>query len=178
MAAPKPLRIDPIAEAKRQWVAHGWDDSAAGMAAVTSVMRAHQLMLARVDEALRPLGLSFARYELLALLAFTCEGVLPMSSATARLQVHPTSVVNTVDRLQADGLVERRRHPSDGRAVLLELQPAGRDLVARATDALNAAVFSAPGLAADDTDALVAIIARMRRDAGDFADPRPQPDPL
>jgi hypothetical protein len=39
-------------------------------------------------------------------------------------------------------------------------------------------VFQAPGISADDTDELVAIIARLRRDAGDFADPRPVPDPL
>ena len=43
------LPFDPIAEAERQWVAHGWPDAALGMAAVTSVMRAHQLMLASVD---------------------------------------------------------------------------------------------------------------------------------
>ncbi|MPV88512.1 MarR family transcriptional regulator, partial [Georgenia ruanii] len=86
------------------------------MAAVTSVMRAQQLMLARIDQALRPHGLSFARYEMLRLLAFTREGRLPMASATARLQVHPASVTNTVDRLERDGLVRREPHPRDGRA--------------------------------------------------------------
>ncbi|NII69076.1 DNA-binding MarR family transcriptional regulator [Microbacterium ulmi] len=172
------LAIDPIAEAKRQWSAHGWTDAASGMTVVTSIMRAHQLMLARVDETLRPFGLSFARYELLTLLSFTREGRMPMASASARLQVHPTSVTNTVDRLEAAGLVRREPHPDDGRATLVVLTEAGRDLAQRATAALNASVFEAPGLTADDADELVAIIARLRRDAGDFADPRPAPDPL
>jgi len=178
VARTKRLRVDPIAEAKRQWLAHGWTDAAAGMTAVTSVMRAHQLMLARVEETLRPFRLSFARYELLTLLSFTRDGRMPMASASARLQVHPTSVTNTVDRLEADGLVRRERHPDDGRATLVTLTDAGRELAVRATVALNAGVFAEPGLSADDTDELVSIIARFRRGAGDFADPEPVPDPL
>lgn len=172
------LAVDPIAEAKRQWIEHGWTDAAAGMTAVTSIMRAHQLMLARVDETLRPFGLTFARYELLTLLSFTREGRMPMASASARLQVHPTSVTNTVDRLEASGLVRREPHPDDGRATLVTLTDEGRALSARATTALNEGVFAQPGLSPDDTDELVSIIARLRREAGDFADPRPVPDPL
>lgn len=178
MARPRRLSVDPIAEAKRQWLAHGWTDAAAGMTAVTSIMRAHQLMLARVDETLRPFGLSFARYELLTLLSFTRDGRMPMASATARLQVHPTSVTNTVDRLEASGLVRREPHPQDGRATLVTLTEEGRELAERATAALNDGVFTRPGMTDGDTDELVAIIARLRRDAGDFTEPRPVPEPL
>jgi len=174
----RPLAIDPIAEAKRQWIAHGWADAAPGMSAVTSVIRAQQLMLARIDAILRPFGLSFARYEMLRLLAFTRAGRMPMASAIARLQVHPTSVTNTVDRLVRDGLLVREPHPGDGRAAMLVLTGDGRDLVERATAALNTDMFEAPGLSEDDTAELVRIIARFRKDAGDFADPRPAPDPL
>ena len=39
----RPTR-DPIREAHRQWVAHGWTDAADAMALVTSVTRAHQLL--------------------------------------------------------------------------------------------------------------------------------------
>lgn len=178
MAHVKRLPVDPIAEAKRQWLAHGWTDAAAGMTAVTSIMRAHQLMLARVDEALRPLGLTFARYELLTLLSFSRSGRMPMASASARLQVHPTSVTNTVDRLESAGFVRREPHPSDGRATLVVLTDEGRALSERATAALNSEVFERPGLSQDDTDELVRLLARMRRDAGDFDDPRPVAEPL
>ena len=178
MAAPKRLPVDPIAEAKRQWIAHGWEDAAAGMTAVTSIIRAQQLLFARIDTALKPFGLSFARYEMLRLLAFTREGRMPMASAIVRLQVHPTSVTNTVERLARDGLVSREPHPGDGRAAMLVLTDSGRELVERATAALNTEVFESPGLNDDDTTELVRIIARFRKEAGDFTDPRPQPDPL
>jgi DNA-binding MarR family transcriptional regulator len=167
----KRARVDPIAEARRQWNAHGWTDAAAGMTAVTSIMRAHQLLLARVDETLRPFALTFARYELLTLLSFTRQGRMPMASASARLQVHPTSVTNTVDRLEASGHVRREAHPGDGRATLIVLTDSGRELAARATAALNAEVFARPGLSAGDADELIAIIARLRADAGDPTEP-------
>lgn len=173
-----PLPVDPIAEARRQWIAHGWEDAADGMAAVTSVMRAHQLMLARVDGTLREFGLTFARFEMLRLLAFTRGGRLPMSSATSRLQVHPASVTNTVRRLEQDGLVTRDAHPDDGRAAILTLTDAGRDLAERATEALNARVFEQIGLDADELRSLAHVIAQLRRRAGDFTDPRPMPEPL
>ncbi|MFB6870386.1 MarR family winged helix-turn-helix transcriptional regulator [Agromyces sp. NPDC056389] len=174
----KRLPVDPIAEAKRQWIAHGWEEAAPGMVAVTSVMRAQQIMLSRVEASLRPFALSFARYELLALLSFTKDGRLPMSSAIRRLQVHPTSVTNTVQRLERDGLVGRSPHPDDGRATMLNLTDEGRRVAAEATAALNAEVFVAPGLATEDTGALTGILARFRRSAGDFDDPAPLPEPL
>lgn len=178
MVKSEPLPVDPIAEARRQWQAHGWAGSADGMAAVTSVMRAHQLMLARVDRALKPFGLSFARFEMLRLLAFTRNGRMPMARATARLQVHPASVTNAVHRLERDGLVEREPHEHDRRATVLVLTEQGRHLVERATAKLNEDVFSQPGLEPEDVATLVSAVARLRRAAGDFKEPRPQPEAL
>ncbi|MGV2984196.1 MarR family winged helix-turn-helix transcriptional regulator [Microbacterium sp. AGC85] len=172
-----PLPVDPIAEAKRQWIAHGWSDAATGMSAVTSVIRTQQLLLARVERTLKPFGLSFARFELLRLLAFTREGRMPMASAIARLQVHPTSVTNTVNRLVKDGLVQRDPHPEDGRAALVTLTMNGSNLVEEATVALNE-VFNSLGIAPDETVVLVRILARFRKNAGDFRDPAPMPEPL
>lgn len=165
----QPDRRDPIEEARRQWAAHGWGDAADGMVAVTSVMRAQQIMLARVDDVLRPLGLTFARYELLMLLHFSARGSLPVTKASGRLLVHPTSVTNAVDRLQAAGLVVRRPHPTDGRGTLVEITVAGRTAALAATQRLNADVFSAPGLPPSGVHCLVDAIRELRRAAGDPA---------
>ena len=163
------LPHDPIAEARRHWEEHGWGgEAAAGMAAVTSVMRAHQILLTRVEHVLKPFRLTFARFELLALLSFTASGALPMAKAGARLQVHPTSVTNAVDRLEQAGLVARRRHPSDGRTVLVEITAAGRKLVPLAASALNNDVFSRSGFGANDLSDVTDILTRFRRAAGDF----------
>lgn len=165
---PKPLGQDPVAEARRHWEEHGWGDAAAGMAAVTAVMRTSQILLTRVEGVLKPFGLSFSRFELLALLSFTVTGALPMAKAGARLQVHPTSVTNAVDRLEQAGLAARRPHPSDGRTVLVEITPAGRELVPLAASALNEEVFSRTGFDQEDLTALIGILTRFRRRAGDF----------
>ena len=59
MTIGRTLESDPIEEACRQWVAHGWADAADGMAAVTSIVRAQQILLQRIDTVLRPLDLTF-----------------------------------------------------------------------------------------------------------------------
>jgi len=165
----KSLPFDPIEEARRQWVAHGWPQSATGMVAVTSVMRLHQLMLSRVDAVLKPHSLTFARYELLMLLTFSRTGSLPLGVIGARLQVHATSVTNLVDKLEEQALVARRPHPHDRRATLAALTDEGRRLALEATDRLNESVFSTLGATDRDLSQLAAIGRRIRRDAGDFS---------
>ena len=125
MASGAPLPFDPIAEATRQWEAHGWADAAPGMAAVTSVVRVHQILMSRVDEALRPHDLTFARYELLALLSFTRTGAMPLSRIGARLQVHPTSITNAVDRCEAQGARDIPENPGARKSSIS--QEAGMD---------------------------------------------------
>lgn len=161
------LGFDPIAEARRQWIAHGWDDAAAGMEVVTSVMRIQQLLLAAVDDVLAPFGLTFARFELLALLSFTERGALPLGKIGARLQVHPTSVTNAVDRLEREGLVRRSAHPTDRRAVLATISPKGRRVVRVATDALNEQVFTALPLDDVTTGRVNSALRTLRAAAGD-----------
>ena len=170
MRAPGPLRRDPIAEAKRQWDERGWTDASEGMAAVTSIMRTQQILLSRIDGVLKGFDLTFARFELLALLSFARSGTLPMAKASARLQVHPTSVTNAVDRLERAGLVRRVAHPTDGRATLVEITPEGRVRALAATRKLNSVVFSQPGFNATELVELNGMLGRFRRDAGDFGD--------
>jgi DNA-binding MarR family transcriptional regulator len=162
------LDFDPIAEARRQWEAHGWKAAAPGVAAVTSIMRAQQVYQARVDEVLRPFGLSFARYELLMVLKFSRHGSLPLSKLGDRLQVHPTSVTNAVDRLEAQGLIKRKPHETDRRMTMAELLPQGRETADAATEALNTQVFESPGLTEREIDQLFRLLRRLRVSAGDF----------
>ena len=162
---PIPDRID---QARANWEREGWADAAQGMTVVTSVMRAHQILLARVEDTLRPWNLSFPRYELLRLLAFSRSGALPITKASERLQVHVTSVTSAMKRLLDAGLVERRPHPTDGRTTLVEITAEGRQVVAEATAALNSGVFADPGMDEDDQVALIEAIAALRRSAGDF----------
>lgn len=168
---PGPLRIDPIAEARRHWEGRWGAQPAQAMAAITSIVRAQQLLLARYEELLRPFGITFARYELLQLLSFTRAGELPIGKLGERLQVHRSSVTNAVEKLAADGLVERRPHPEDGRASLVAITPAGRERAAAATATLHESDFTIGALGAEDRDELTRILTALRLDAGDFTGP-------
>ncbi len=162
-----PGQRDPIREAQRQWVRHGWEEAADGMVLVTSLVRVHQLLLERVDAVLRPLQLTFARYEVLRLLSFTVAGSLPMTRLGSLLQVHPTSVTSAVDRLERQGFVVRERQTADRRVVRAVLTEAGKEVVELATIGLNTSVFADVGLDADQTDQLTGLLTTYRRFAGD-----------
>jgi DNA-binding MarR family transcriptional regulator len=140
------------------------------MALVTSIVRAQQIFLARIESELRPFGLTFARYELLMLLCFTRSGSMPLSRAGALLQVHPASVTNAVDRLEGQGLIRRLPHGTDRRTTLAEILPAGRAVAAAATDKLNRDVFEQPGIEASEIEQLVRLLRNLRSAAGDFTE--------
>jgi DNA-binding MarR family transcriptional regulator len=165
---PDPEPLDPIAEAFRQWTAR-WPEQADRMAAVTSVMRAQQLLLARVEEVLKPYGLTFASYEALRLLAFTRAGALPMGKMGARLMVHPAAVTNAITKLEQRGLVKRHMSAQDRRVVLAVITDAGRALAEEATAALNDAAFGLPGLSRQQAADVTAALATVRAAAGDLA---------
>lgn len=162
------LPFDPIAAARDHWLEHGWQDAADGMAALTSIMRVQQIFLARVEAVLRPLGLTFARYELLVLLSFTRQGALPLGKIGGRLQVHAASVTNAVNRLEAQGLVRREAHADDGRITLARLTAKGRRLTERATGLLNDEVFADLGVPARQVAELFDLLAGIRRAEGDY----------
>ncbi len=166
-----PLRIDPIAEARRQWEERWPAAPHAAMAAVTSIMRAQQILLARLNEALRPFGLTFPRYEALMLLSFTRRGSLPLGKISERLQVHRTSVTNIIDKLEADGLVRRVPHEQDRRATLAEITDEGRRVARAATEAMHGVAFGLGALSDADRDQLTELLRGLRVAAGDFAEP-------
>jgi DNA-binding MarR family transcriptional regulator len=158
--------FDPITEAHRQWSAR-WPEHADHMTAITSVMRVQQLLLARVEDVLKPYALTFAAFEALRLLAFTRHGSLPMGKMGERLMVHPASVTNAIRKLESRGLVERRLSPDDRRVVLATITEEGRAVVAEATDALNQADFGLTGLTRSQAAEVTITLRLLRSTAGD-----------
>lgn len=158
--------MDLVAEARRNWVENQLGEVDA-MVAATSLTRAHQIVLGRINQALAPLSLTFSRYEALALLSFARNGSMAMARMGERLQVHPTSVTSTIDRLERDALVTRCPHPEDRRATLATLTDPGRALVAEATAALEAIRW---GMGDVGDPAIVHLnneLANVRASAGD-----------
>jgi DNA-binding MarR family transcriptional regulator len=166
LAAVPTAPFDPIHEARRQWVDHALGEPVA-MAAATSIIRVQQLISSQVEAALRPMNLTFARYEVLMLLRFARKGELPMTKMGERLMVHPTGISKLVDKLEQQGLVTRQPNPLDRRGTLARVTPAGKRLAARATEAVTAVRF---GATLDDArlEDLLALLTDLRHRAGDF----------
>jgi DNA-binding MarR family transcriptional regulator len=164
----RPLPFDPIARA-----AQLWEDRigpSGTMAAVTGVMRVQQIIQSAVNNALKPHDLTFARYEALVLLTFARRSALPMRVMGERLQLHPTSVTNIVDRLEKDGLVKRMPHPTDRRTTLVEITDDGRSRRERATAAVTAIDFGLTGLTDRQIEQLTELLTKVRKATGDFTE--------
>ena len=136
---PHPLVYDPVEASRERWIQQGWGDTAAGMAAVVSVMRAEQIFLSRAAAILRPLDLTFARYQVLGMLRWT--GPMTLGAVGHRLWITPATVTSAVDRLEKAGLTRRAAHPTDARATLVEITAKGRRLFDRAVETLNDDLF-------------------------------------
>lgn len=159
------LEFDPIERAGELWEEHIGDATA--MRLVTSLMRAQQLVLARLEAALKPLGITFARYEVLRLLSFSHSGALPLSKIGQRLMVHPTSVTNAIDRLVAQGLVSRQVDGVDRRRVLASLTPDGEAVLEAATKALVDLDFGVDSLSPEQQREAYELLRVLR--AGDWS---------
>ncbi|HEX2705108.1 MAG TPA: MarR family transcriptional regulator [Candidatus Lustribacter sp.] len=171
MPAPRRLTFDPIRRAAELWRARWGDDAQdVPMATATSIMRVQQLLLTDFDALVGRHGLTFARYEALVLLAFSSAGRLPMSVVGQRLMVHPTSATNIVQRLVAQGFVERVANPADGRGALAVVTDAGRQVMEEATTDLVEAGFGLRMLTAAEHTDLFRILRKIRLAAGDFAE--------
>jgi DNA-binding MarR family transcriptional regulator len=169
---PDPLPFDPIAEAERQWRRRWGNAATPSMAAVTSIMRVHQLVMARLNDELKPWELTYPRYEALMLLFFSRTGSLPLGKMGARLQVHPTSVTNLIDGLEKLGYVTRAAHPSDRRTTLAMISDRGREVAQAATTALNAMRFGTGEMSRTDLATVTDVLRQMREDAGDYFEER------
>jgi DNA-binding MarR family transcriptional regulator len=166
--AEKPLPFDPIAEASRQWESRWGAGPVASMAAVTSIMRAQQILIGALNELLRPFDLTFPRYEALMLLYLSRRGSLPLGKIGERLQVHRTSVTGLIDRLESRGLVVRLAHERDRRTTLAQITASGRQVAERSTAILNDARFTVAQQPGEDLQTLVELLGEIRRAAGDF----------
>ena len=84
------------------------------------------------EEAVRRHGLTPQQYQLLlALKGFPDRDWATVRELADRLQLRHHSVVELVNRAQAQDLVDREPHPEDARAVRVVLTPAGEEILGR-----------------------------------------------
>src|SRR5713226_9070231 len=84
-------------------------------ALIESLLRTQHLYLTRLDAALERKGLSTAKFGALQVLAGSDEP-LPLGQLAERLACVKSNITQLVDRLEADGLVQRVLDPEDRRS--------------------------------------------------------------
>jgi DNA-binding MarR family transcriptional regulator len=165
----EPQSFDAIDEAGRRWRRRWGTEAVPPLAAAASIVRTHRILVARLNDALVPFGLTFVGYEALMLLFLSRRGALPLAKLAARLQGDPASASDRVDALERLGCATRAPHPRDRRTTLVTITERGRQVAAEATAVLNQAQFGTAPLRRQELVALTEILRRVRAGAGDVA---------
>lgn len=145
------------------------------VAAVRLLFRVEHQMHLRIERLLRPLRLSFAGYEILMCLWLRSGASPSVGEMGDMLQVHPTSVSSTLDRLADCGYVVRVRDAHDARVVRPRLAANGLRAVEVATAMLSREVFTDLRITTDEVNVLLRVLRSMRVNAGDFRGTPPAP---
>ena len=93
------------------------------------LLKAGRAQYARLEDALKGVGLSAAKYYVLSQLAESREPV-PLRQLAEEQECVPSNMTTLVDRLEADGLVRRIDDPADRRSKRAELTPLGQERAA------------------------------------------------
>jgi DNA-binding MarR family transcriptional regulator len=109
-----------------------------------SFLHAAERVRDALEEALKAVGLSTAKFEVLLQLVRSGEA-LPLRVLAEEQGCVPSNITTLVDRLEAEGLVQRVDDPADRRSRRAQLTPlgesrarAGMDVVARVNSRLDA----------------------------------------
>jgi DNA-binding MarR family transcriptional regulator len=95
------------------------------------------------------------------LLALLSTGPMPMRQIAQRLKCEPSNVTGIVDRLEAQGLAERRADPADRRVKLAAATDTGRETAARVRDSLDFAREPLAALSVQERTSLRDMLQRM-----------------
>jgi DNA-binding MarR family transcriptional regulator len=125
-----------------------------------------RLLRRRIDQRAQAIGLTSAQWRVLALIAraetFNQE---PLSQAALadQMDMEPITLSRHIDRMQANGLIERRPNPTDRRAYHLFLTEEARPLVARFREVGTECIDSAlTGVSEQEIELVTDVLARMR----------------
>jgi DNA-binding MarR family transcriptional regulator len=140
------------------------DERGYGLAA-GSLIRTELLLTRYLDAVLRPHGISFPRFSILS--ALHEQESISLGQLADSLAIHPTTITSSIDRLERDGLAARAAHPTDRRATLATLTPAGRRVFAMARADLTAKQFGMNGLSLEENRELSALLRSVRMALGD-----------
>lgn len=160
---------DPVEWAAHYWKRYDLGEGHEAFVAMTSLMRLARLTAESVETTLKVCDLNNTDYLLLMTLRLSEDGSRLISRLARNLLVHPTTATLATDRLENRGLLRRQPHPTDRRAILVQISQEGIELVDKATDALRSVDFGLEGASSGDLAKLSRMTMAIRRKAGDPA---------
>jgi DNA-binding MarR family transcriptional regulator len=158
--------MDPVEFTRAQWADSG-QPAPDHFAAMASMMRAHQTMIAELDRLLKPHDMSRTAFLLMSTLLTSRDHTRPLGQLSRHLMVHPTTVTLVIDQLEGKEQVSRRPHPTDRRTVLATLTEEGRRAVTKAASDLAGAQFGLTGTSDTMAQRLTTLLGQVRTRMGD-----------
>ena len=97
--------------------------------AYLSIVRTTSTLTDRVEELLKPYGISLTQYNVLRILRGAGQGGLCRNEVRDRMLTRMPDMTRLLDRMEDAGLVKRSREQDDRRMVLTEITAQGRELL-------------------------------------------------
>jgi DNA-binding MarR family transcriptional regulator len=136
------------------WESRGFPGVPERVLLASTIERIRRKIDGSIETALKPLGLSRPRFELLMHLSRSESGSYQLSHLSDLLVLHPASVTSLVDHLEKLGFLERVRETSDRRVVLAHITPQGRTALRSAGKALADIDFGVPNVSPHEAESL------------------------
>jgi DNA-binding MarR family transcriptional regulator len=132
--------VDTLPESVREiyddWEERGLPGTVERVALAYTIERVRRKIDSSIESALKAVGLTRSRFELLMHLSRSESGSYQLSHLSDLLVLHPASVTSLVDHSERLGFLERVRDNSDRRVVLAHITPKGTKAVRAGLKAL------------------------------------------
>ena len=156
MIGPSDLRAEPVIEGFQARAGFGRNFG-------FLVHDVSRLIKRRFDRQARQTGLPITRRQAAVMLYIARNEGVSQTEVATWLDLEPIALVRMLDKLNDEGLVERRAHPTDRRVRTLWLTPAARPVVAQIVTinmAIREETFA--GMAPDARDTVIDILGGIK----------------
>src|SRR5437762_9866778 len=124
------------------------------------MMKAHRTLERLATQSIESSEICLSDFAVLEMLLH--KGPQPVNEIGRRVELTSGAITTAVDRLESRGLVTREAHPSDRRARIVRLTPAGEEQAARIFAVHKAAMdLAASGLSKTERATIIALLKKL-----------------
>lgn len=128
---------------------------------VVELLRASRLVTKGINRVLEDHDLSMAQWTILTVVYFEADRQMPLGKIAVTIRVHPTTVSNAVDKLEAGGWMTRDL--PDRRTVLARITPEGAVRLGKVQAGLISSHFGLAPITGEEDVALIHKALRLLR---------------